>query len=365
MFIIFEYIESSNLIFFIFKFKCLKINIMSTVLGLDLGTNSIGWALIEQNFKQKKGKILGMGSRIIPMSQDIKDEFGKGNSISQTAERTGFRGTRHLRERSLLRRERLHRILNILGFLPSHFSAQIDFQKRLGQFYDNTEPKLAYNNKDFIFNLAFEEMLEDFKIHQPELIKDGKKVPYDWTIFYLRKKALTQKITGEELAWILLSFNQKRGYYQLRGEDEDENKNKEVAFHSLKIVDVIADEVPNKKGETWYSLVLENGWVYRRSSKISLLDWKDKTRDFIVTTDLNNDGSVKTDKDGAEKRSFRAPGAEDWGLVKTKTQHEIDASNKTVGTYIYDALLKNPNQKILSCPSHAADRRVTERPSEP
>ncbi|MFP9117694.1 type II CRISPR RNA-guided endonuclease Cas9 [Flavobacterium sp. RNTU_13] len=319
---------------------------MNIVLGLDLGTNSIGWALVQQDFKQKQGKILGMGSRIIPMSQDIKDEFGKGNSISQTADRTGFRSTRHLRERGLLRRERLHRVLNILGFLPRHFAAQIDFEKKLGQFYEDTEPKLAYNNKEFIFKKAFEEMLEDFKMHQPELVTKGKKVPYDWTIFYLRKKALTQKLSGEELSWILLNFNQKRGYYQLRGEEEEENKNKEVAFYSLKIIEVIADEEPNKKGETWYSLVLENGWVYRRSSKISLENWKDKTRDFIVTTDLNDDGTVKTDKDGMEKRSFRAPGPEDWGLVKAKTQHEIDRSNKTVGTYIYDALLKKPNQKI-------------------
>jgi CRISPR-associated endonuclease Csn1 len=320
---------------------------MSIVLGLDLGTNSVGWALVEHDFKQKQGKILGMGSRIIPMSQDVINKFGSGEaSKTQTSERTGFRGTRHLRERGLLRRERLHRVLNILGFLPQHFAAQIDFEKKLGQFYEDTEPKLAYNNKDFIFKKAFEEMLEDFKIHQPELVTEGKKVPYDWTIFYLRKKALTQKISGEELAWILLNFNQKRGYYQLRGEEEEENKNKEVAFYSLKIVDVTADEEPNKKGETWYSLVLENGWVYRRSSKISLADWKDKTRDFIVTTDLNDDRTIKTDKDGLEKRSFRAPGADDWGLVKAKTQHEIDSSNKTVGTYIYDALLKNPNQKI-------------------
>ncbi|HUH34788.1 MAG TPA: hypothetical protein VL022_03070, partial [Moheibacter sp.] len=60
---------------------------MKKILGLDLGTNSIGWALVQQDFKNKKGEILGMGSRIIPMSQDIIGEFGRGNSISQTAER--------------------------------------------------------------------------------------------------------------------------------------------------------------------------------------------------------------------------------------------------------------------------------------
>lgn len=171
-------------------------------------------------------------------------------------------------------------------------------------------------------------------------------VPYDWTIYYLRKKALSRKIEKEELAWIILNFNQKRGYYQLRGEEEEENLNKKTEFYSLKITDVVADESPNSKGETWYSLILENGWIYRRSSKVSLEDWKDKTRDFIVTTDLNEDGSVKKDKEGAEKRSFRAPKEDDWGLVKKKTEQEIEQTKKTVGQYIYDSLLNKPNQKI-------------------
>ena len=329
---------------------------MKRILGLDLGTNSIGWALIEQDFKDKSGKILGMGSRIIPMTQDRKDEFGKGNSISQTADRTGFRGTRRLRERFLLRRERLHRVLNVLGFLPEHYANQIDFEKRLGKFLNEKEPKINYkeiwnpekkkNEFDFIFKDSFEEMLTDFRKYQPQLLENNKKLPYDWTIYYLRKKALSQKITKEELAWILLNFNQKRGYYQLRGEEEEENPNKLIEFYSLKIIDVIADEKANAKGETWYSLHLENGWIYRRSSKTSLQDWTDKVRDFIVTTDLNDDGSIKTDKEGNEKRSFRAPSEDDWTLIKKKTEQEIDRSEKTVGTYIYDTLLQKPNQKI-------------------
>lgn len=320
------------------------------ILGLDLGTNSIGWALIQRNFEEKYGKILGMGSRIIPMDQGILGDFDKGNSVSQTAERTRYRGVRRLRERFLLRRERLHRVLNILGFLPVHYANEIDFTKRFGQFIPDTEPKLAYQGKSFIFKNSFEEMLADFKKNQPQLFYtkpngEETKIPYDWTIYFLRKKALSEKISKEELAWILLNFNQKRGYYQLRGEEE-ENPNKKVEFHSLKIVDVQADETPNKKGETWYSLILENGWVYRRSSKISLEDWKDKTRDFIVTTDLNDDGSVKTDKEGNEKRSFRAPSEGDWNLIKKRTEYEIDNSKKSVGSYIYDTLLQNPNQKI-------------------
>jgi CRISPR-associated endonuclease Csn1 len=319
---------------------------IKNILGLDLGTNSIGWALIKQDFDKKEGNILGMGSRIIPMSQDVLGEFGKGNSVSQTAARTDYRGVRRLRERFLLRRERLHRVLNVLNFLPEHYASQIDFEKRFGKFKEETEPKLAYNKEGFVFKNSFEEMLAYFQNDQPQLLEKDKKVPYDWTIYYLRKKALSQKIEKEELAWILLNFNQKRGYYQLRGEEEEENPNKLVEFYSLKIIDVLADEPQKGKSDIWYSLVLENGWIYRRSSKTPLFDWKEKTRDFIVTTDLNDDGSIKTDKDGNEKRSFRAPSENDWTLVKKKTEQEIDKSQKTVGTYIYETLLQNPKQKI-------------------
>ncbi|MCL2417431.1 MAG: type II CRISPR RNA-guided endonuclease Cas9 [Bacteroidales bacterium] len=324
---------------------------MKKILGLDLGTNSIGWALIESDFDAKQGKILGLGSRIIPMDASIMGDFGKGNSVSQTADRTKYRGARRLYERDNLRRERLHRVLNVLGFMPEHYANDIDFEKRLGQFLDEKEPKIAWkkvwneqkNKKEFVFVFqnSFNEMVDDFKARGLDI-----KIPYDWTIYYLRKKALTQKIEKEELAWLLLNFNQKRGYYQLRGEEEEENPNKLVEFHSLKIVDVVADEMPNSKGDIWYSLHLENGWIYRRSSKTPLFDWKDKVRDFIVTSDLNDDGTVKTDKEGAEKRSFRAPSEDDWTLLKKKTEADIDKSQKTVGTYIYEALLQKPTQKI-------------------
>ena len=112
------------------------------ILGLDLGTNSIGWALVEQNNENKNNEILGLGSRILSMSQDILGKFDSGQSISQTAERTGFRGVRRLLERDLLRRERLHRVLNILKFLPKHYAVEIDFEDRLGQFNKDKEPYL-------------------------------------------------------------------------------------------------------------------------------------------------------------------------------------------------------------------------------
>jgi len=321
------------------------------ILGLDLGTNSIGWALIQLNGEEKQGEIIKLGSRIIPMSEDILGKFDSGITESDTAKRTSFRGIRRLRERNLLRRERLHRVLNILQFLPEHYAQSIDFEKRLGQFQKETEPKITYRFNEqtkafeFVFTNSFNEMVEDFKIHQPQLLEDGKKIPYDWTIYYLRKKALTQKIEKEELAWLLLNFNHKRGYYQLRGEDEEETTNKLVEFHSLLVIDVIDSGDRKGKDEIWYNVVLENGWIYRRTSKVPL-EWKGKTKEFIVTTDLNDDGTIKKDKEGKEKRSFRAPAENDWTLVKKKTEFDIEKSSKTVGTYIYDTLLTNPKQKI-------------------
>lgn len=320
---------------------------MGNNLGLDLGTNSIGWSLVDI----EKEKILGLGSRIIPMSQDIIGNLEKGNSISQTAERTRMRGARRLLERHLLRRQRLHRVLHILGFLPEHYEKCIDFTNRLGQFINDAEPKLAYNGRDFIFKKSFEEMLIDFRQKNPTLFykkSNGEetRIPYDWTIYYLRKKALQEKIEKEELAWIILNFNKKRGYYQARGEEEEKKPSKSVEYHSLRVIDVEADENPNSKGETTYFLHLENGWIYRRPSKVPLFEWKGKIKDFIVTTDFNSDGTVKKDKDGYESRSFRAPSSDDWTLLKIKTEKDIIKTNNTVGTYIYEKLLSNPNSKV-------------------
>lgn len=328
---------------------------MKKILGLDLGTNSIGWAVVnaeevnrdnETSFL-KPMNISAAGSRIIPMDEGVLGDFDKGNTKSQTKDRTDKRGTRRLLERYLLRRERLLRVLKLMKFLPEHFASHIN---EYGKFIDDSEPKIAWRKGhdgkfEFIFKDSFNEMFADFSKNQPQLLAGGKKVPYDWTIYYLRKKALSQRLTKEELAWILLQFNQKRGYYQLRGEEEEEVQDKKVEFMAQKVVRVEATD--EKKGDdVWYNVYLENGMIYRRSSRISL-DWEGKIKEFIVTTDLEKDGSPKKDKEGNIKRSFRAPKEDDWTLLKKKTEFDIDNSHKTVGSYIYDALLQNPDQKII------------------
>lgn len=323
---------------------------MKKILGLDLGTNSIGWAVLNEALSKTNEKCLSgidcAGSRIIPMDAKILGDFDKGNSISQTAERTRLRGIRRLIERSHLRRERLHRILSEMEWLPAHYAQCLD---RYGNFIDNQEPKIAWKKGpdmkyEFLFTESFNEMLEEFRYHNPELAK--LKIPYDWTIYYLRKKALTSPVTNHELAWILLNFNQKRGYFQLRDENEqDDNTSKTVEYFSLRISDIIADTEEKSAKGTWYTIVLENGWSFRRTFD-KQPDWIGKTKDFIVTTEIDKAGNPAKDKEGNIKRSFRTPKEEDWTLVKKKTESDIEHSKKTVGEFIFESLLKNPSLKI-------------------
>ena len=323
------------------------------ILGLDIGSNSIGWALIQLDLLQKTKRIIAAGSRVIPMDQKVLSDFGKGITISPTAQRTSYRNARHCRERHLLRRERLHRVLHILGFLPTHYDKQIDFSKRYGKFVDNTEPKIAYNEGKFLFMDSFQEMLADFKIHQPDLFytkRNGEesKIPYDWTIYYLRKKALSRKISKEELAWIILNFNQKRGYYQLR--EEEENKENDFEIISSKIISVIKKDKDKKYNKYWYDIILENGLVYQAAFYNDFVyNWINQDREFIIERTSLKNGTEKVklsylptfdeiDKmDKKEQDKY-------YKKIKIKTENSI--GNKTVGCYIYDHILQNPNEKI-------------------
>ncbi|MCQ2050011.1 MAG: type II CRISPR RNA-guided endonuclease Cas9 [Candidatus Saccharibacteria bacterium] len=326
---------------------------MKKILGLDLGTNSIGWAVLngeqtENGIKYKR--IEADGSRIIPMDAAVIGDFAMGNTKSQTADRTTKRGARRLHERYLLRRERLHRVLSVMDFLPKHYAEKLD---KYGHFLKESEPKLAWNNGQFLFMDSFNEMLADFATNQPELVADGKKVPLDWTIYYLRKKALTQAITKEELAWILLQFNQKRGYNQLRDEEEEQRNDVEETIISTKILKVEKQEKDKKYEKYWYQVSLENEQEpYRASFYNDISFWEGTIREFVKKVTTLKDGSQKTEfsflptfdeidkMDGKRKNQM-------YSKIKLKTEKSITDSGNTVGEYIYNSLLSNPDQKII------------------
>jgi len=89
------------------------------ILGLDLGTNSIGWALIEVDENNIPIRIIAMGSRIIPLSTSDKEEFQRGLSITKNQNRTVSRTQRKGYDRKQLKKSDLKKILKKYNIFPS------------------------------------------------------------------------------------------------------------------------------------------------------------------------------------------------------------------------------------------------------
>src|SRR5580698_6954266 len=85
---------------------------MTKTLGLDLGTNSIGWALIDG----KNNQILDLGVRIFP---EGVDNLGEGqNEMSKNSTRRLFRQVRRQIFRRKLRKKILLKALAAYGMCP-------------------------------------------------------------------------------------------------------------------------------------------------------------------------------------------------------------------------------------------------------
>ena len=82
------------------------------VLGLDVGPNSVGWALLDEG----KESIIAAGARVFPEGVD-RDQQGGEKSKSQT--RRDARGTRRQVARRSRRKRQLHDLLVQAHLLPS------------------------------------------------------------------------------------------------------------------------------------------------------------------------------------------------------------------------------------------------------
>jgi CRISPR/Cas system Type II protein with McrA/HNH and RuvC-like nuclease domain len=68
---------------------------MKKILGLDLGTTSIGWAFVkEAENETEQSSIEKVGVRVNPLTTDEQTDFEKGKSVSSNADRTLKRGAR-------------------------------------------------------------------------------------------------------------------------------------------------------------------------------------------------------------------------------------------------------------------------------
>ena len=143
---------------------------MAKILGLDLGTNSIGWALIDD----VQNKILGVGSRIFPMGvENLGDGDGE---ISKNASRTGARGVRRQFFRRKLRKKILLKALAKNQMCPMVANDFEDWKK----------------TKEF----PSEKLANWFALN-----------PYE-----LRQKALNEKLSLEEIGRIFYHLIQRRGF---------------------------------------------------------------------------------------------------------------------------------------------------------
>ncbi len=84
------------------------------ILGLDLGTNSIGWGVVD-DLGGGQFELVKRGVHIFP--EGVKIE--KGNESSKAAERTGYRSTRRLKFRRKLRKIETLKVLSEAGFCPT------------------------------------------------------------------------------------------------------------------------------------------------------------------------------------------------------------------------------------------------------
>ena len=149
---------------------------MKKVLGLDLGTTSIGWALVNQaESSGEHSSIIATGVRVNPLTTDEKDSFEKGKAITTNADRRQKRGMRRNLQRYKLRREHLLSVLRREGWI----------------------------SEDTV------------------LSEQGARSTYQ--TFRLRAAAPAEEISLEDLSRVLLMINRKRGYKSNRKTDKGED----------------------------------------------------------------------------------------------------------------------------------------------
>jgi CRISPR-associated endonuclease Csn1 len=336
---------------------------MKKVLGLDIGTNSIGAALIQlpDKFEDygKEGRIEWMGSRIIPLDGDYLQKFESGaQAQTKAAARRQKRGARRLKHRYKLRRTRLLKVFKALGWLDENF--RLDNPRKFKQA--GNENGYSFKISDY---LPFsEQTISEF---EKELGIEGKKskkkgsrkggrsiVPEDWIVYFLRKKALTQEITVPELLRIIYMFNQRRGFKssrkdlkntkvlpyaefneRKRAQDSGEEgiETQFVSITKIKSV-TFKEEKKDKKGNVTnvYTIEAEDprmeSWEETRRKEP---EWVGEEFTFLVTQKVDKNGKSTQNKP-------QMPKEDDWALCTTALSEKIQENNQHPGEYFYEQI---------------------------
>ena len=142
---------------------------MKKILGLDLGTTSIGWALVnEKENNNEASSIIRLGVRVNPLTVDEKTNFEKGKAITTNADRRMKRSMHRNLQRYKLRRK------NLIECLLEHH------------------------------------IISD----ETPLFEQGNNTTFQ--TYRARAKAVAEEISLEDFARVLLMINKKRGYKSSR-----------------------------------------------------------------------------------------------------------------------------------------------------
>lgn len=138
-----------------------------TVLGLDLGSNSLGWALLD--FEEGRPKsILDCGVRIFQAG--LEGNIESGNAVSRARERREMRALRRQTDRKKRRRGHLLHLLQELHLLPEGSPDDIfpSFDKGLIEKYSSNEQLskklLAGNLPYWLRARALDHQLEPYEL---------------------------------------------------------------------------------------------------------------------------------------------------------------------------------------------------------
>ncbi|WP_298766443.1 type II CRISPR RNA-guided endonuclease Cas9 [uncultured Polaribacter sp.] len=189
---------------------------MSKILGLDLGTNSIGWAVVEKEKSEKHFKLLDKGVRIF--TEGVNIEAKTSSESSKAAQRTDYRSARKLKYRRKLRKLELLKVLSDYNLCPKLTDDELELWR-----YKKIYPK------NDAFRLWLSTDNQDDKVARKEQVKN----PY-----YFRFKASTEKLNlntisdKHELGRAFYHMAQRRGFLSNRLDTSDnsivEDKNSEI-----------------------------------------------------------------------------------------------------------------------------------------
>jgi CRISPR-associated endonuclease Csn1 len=183
------------------------------ILGLDLGANSIGWALLRATVLGKDGRlkpfsIESTGARIFEAGVEGDIESGKDESRSKA--RRDARSVRRRLDRTSRRLSHLFYLLQDAGLLPESKEYQTGIKKKTSGDRKEDMVKKAQARYRIITELD-KELLNKFAKNEPLALQS---LPY-----ILRAKALDEKLEPFELGRALYHLGQRRGFLSNRKAD--------------------------------------------------------------------------------------------------------------------------------------------------